>query len=121
MFDLFDPFGTKKRKREEMERVIAPYVRPEDDELTKQAIHLALTNDNFPKLGFCVLTDMLGVQRHVAAGLLLKLRDRGISSAAQVCEDLEITEKDTEEEPEGSAAAEAELYLHLLRESHKNR
>lgn len=38
MFSFSDPFGIKRRKREKMEQLIAPYVRPDDDELTKEAL-----------------------------------------------------------------------------------
>ena len=92
MFDFSDPFGFKRRKREKMECVIAPYVHPGDDELTKEAIHLALTAENFSKagLGFCLFCEKLQMDSGEAEAMLLKLEERGIAPAIAICKDLEI-------------------------------
>ena len=94
MFDFSDPFGFKRRKREKMERLIAPYVRPGDDELTRKAIYLALSDEFFGTSGYNILQDDLGMEHHVIAATLLKLRDRGISSAAEMCEFMDFQEED---------------------------
>ena len=92
MFSFSDPFGIRRRKREEMERVIAPYVRPGDDELTKEAIHLALTTENFGRvgIGYCLFCEKLEMDRDEAEAMLLKLDERGIAPAIAVCKDLEF-------------------------------
>lgn len=94
MFNLLDPFGIKRRKREKVERLIAPYVRPEDDELTQKIICLALTDEYFDACGYDMLQDDFGMEDHVIAAMLLKLRDRGIESAAKICKFMNFQEED---------------------------
>ena len=84
MFNLFDPFGFGKRREE----LMAPYVRPSDNALTKKAIYLALTEKNFANgnTGVQILKNKLGKDEMTVKCMLLKLHRRGIASATSVCE-----------------------------------
>lgn len=110
MFDFSDPFGIKRRRREKLERLIAPYVRPDDDELTKTALRLALTEKNFGRggLGYFILERELKQESDVIFDLLLKLKERGLESAARECEYYDIP-KSLYETPDDPAAAQEEL------------
>ena len=104
---FFDPFGIKRRKREKLERLIAPYVRPGDDELTKAALRLALTEKNFGRngLGYYILERELKKNSGTIFDLLLKLKDRGLDSAARECEYYELPQS-LSDTPDDSVAAE---------------
>ena len=84
MLDLLDLFGIGKRRKE----LIAPYVRPSDNALTKKAIYLALTKRNFAdgNTGVQILKEKLGKDEATVKCMMLKLHKRGIASATSVCE-----------------------------------
>lgn len=117
---FFDPFGIKRRKREKLERLISPYLRPGDDELTKAALRLALTEKNFGRdgLGYSIIERELDLKPRAIYDLLLKLKDRGIESAARECEFYELSESLSEETDNTGSAEEL---LAALAEQNKNR
>ena len=108
MFSFSDPFGIKRRRREKLERMIAPYVRPGDDELTKAALRLAFTEKNFGRggLGYFILERELKQESDVIFDLLLKLKERGLESAARECEYYDIPGSQYETQEDQNAAYE---------------